>query len=121
MESVRKGCNGLGEKASKRDVTLQICQKHLIEMKAELDNLANVRFVESDNKKTAHDHLWKRKNETVTPQRTYSKTLSCRATCRSSEFFENDRNHYLPLFSFYVVVVTFVCCVLFSGWIKGYL
>ena len=123
LERARKEYNDFKEELSRREMTLQICQKQLEEVKAELDKAANKRFLETDepdNKKKVRARLWKRKKDAATPQSTFSEPLP-HVLCHTTEAWENGWDRYLPLFSFYILVVTFVCCVLFSGWIKRFM
>ena len=119
LERARKECNGFKEKGSNRKKTLQHCQKKLSEVKAELDKLANT--PDLDNKKDVCNRLWKSRKDTGEPQSTYRCSPAYHSSSLPSEYLENDRNHDLQIFAFYVLVATFVCCVLFSGWIKGFM
>ena len=120
LERARKEYYGFMEEVSKREKTLQICQKQLSEVKAELDKRTNKRLVEQDTNND-RNRSWKRKKDTVATHNIYSNIPSYYASCQPSNYLENERNHNYSLLSFYVLVVTFVCCVLFSGWIKGYM
>lgn len=121
LERARKEYNSFKEEVYKREMTLQNCQKQLSEVKAEFEKISNNRFAELKKENTAQNRLWKRKKDTVATQKRCSHSPSYFASCQPSDYLENERNHNYPLLSLYVLVVTFVCCVLFSGWIKGYM